>query len=68
MQSQSGHGCMYHGLVDGMNRQIPEIKATTMVDDRRLHAMGTETFRILEEAIKYRKTIDDEEVGNQFNS
>ena len=36
-----------------MNQQEPEIKATTMVDDRRLYAVGTENSRILEEAIEY---------------
>ena len=39
-------------------KQIPEINATTMVDDRRLYAVGTE---------KYKKKFD-EEVGNKFNS
>ena len=51
------------GWMDGMNRQIPEIKATTMVDDQRLYAVGTEKFKILEEAIEYTKKFD-EEVGN----
>ena len=36
----------------GMKQQVPEIKATTMVDDRRLYAVGTEKFKILQEAIE----------------
>ena len=48
--------------MDGMNQQVPQIKATTMVDDRRLYAVGTEQFRILQEAVEYTKTIDDEVV------
>ena len=48
-----------------MNQQVPEIKATTMFDDRRLYVAGTEKFRILEEAIEYTKKIED--VGNKFN-
>ena len=41
--------------VDGMNEQAPETRATTMVDDRKLYAVGTEKLRILEEAIDYTK-------------
>ena len=59
--------CITGLWMDGMNRQIPEIKATTMVDDRRLYAVGTEKFKILEEAIEYTKKFD-EEVGNKFNT
>ena len=40
-----------------MSQQVPEIEATTMVDDRRLYAVGTEKFRILEEAIEYTKMM-----------
>ena len=59
--------CITGLWMDGMNRQIPEIRTTTMVDDRRLHAVGTEKFKVLEEAIEYTKKFD-EEVGNKFNS
>ena len=59
--------CITGLWMDGMNRQIPEIKATTMVDDRRLYAVETEKFKILEEAIEYTKKFD-EEVGNKFNT
>ena len=52
--------------MDGMTLQVPEIKATPMVDDRRLYAVGTEKFRIIEEAIEYTK--NDEDVGRKFNS
>ena len=52
MQPQSCRSCMYHWLVNGWhNQQEPEITATTIVDDRRLYGVGTETFRILEEAM-----------------
>ena len=53
--------------MEGLIQLVPEIKATSMVDERRLHAIGTEKFRILEETIEYTKTYD-EEVGNKFNS
>ena len=53
--------------MNGRSPQVPEIKASKMVDDRRLCAVGTETFRILEKAIEYIKRFD-EEVGNQVNS
>ena len=33
--------------MEGLNQQVAEIKGTTMVDDRRLYAVGTEKFRIL---------------------
>ena len=38
--------------MEGMNEQVPEIKATTMVDDRMLYASETKNFRIFEEAIE----------------
>ena len=59
--------CITGLWMDGMNRQVPEVKATTMVDDRRLCAVGTEKFKVLEEAIEHTKKFD-EEVGNKFNS
>ena len=57
--------CITGLWMEGMNQQVPEIKATTMFDDRRLYVAGTEKFRILEEAIEYTKKIED--VGNKFN-
>ena len=36
----SRFACITGLWMDGMNRQIPEIKATTMVDNRRLYAVG----------------------------
>ena len=53
--------------MEGLDQQVPDIKDTTMVHDRRLYAVGTEKFRILEGVIEHTKTYD-EEVGNQFNS
>ena len=53
--------------MDGMSQQVPEIKGTTMVDNRRLYAVGTENFRTFEEAIEY-TTCFDEEVDNKFTS
>ena len=44
--------CIMGLWMDGVNRQIPEIKATMMVDDKRLYAVGTEKFKVLEEAIE----------------
>ena len=41
--------------MEGMNQQAPEIKATTMVDDRRLCVVSTEKFGILVEAIEHTK-------------
>ena len=54
--------------MEGMNQRIPEIKATTMVDDRTLCAVGTEKFRILEEAIECTQKIFDDDVGHKFNN
>ena len=59
--------CIVGLWMEGLNQQVPEIKATTMVDDRSLYVVGTERFRILEEAIEYTKTYD-EEVGKKFNN
>ena len=42
--------------MEGLNQQIPEVKATTMVDDGRLYAVETEKYRTHEEAVKHRKT------------
>ena len=53
--------------MDGMSQQVLEIKGTTMVDNRRLYAVGTENFRTFEEAIEYTTCFDDE-VGNKFTS
>ena len=41
--------CITGLWMGGTNQQVPEITATTMVDDRRLYAVGTEKFRILHE-------------------
>ena len=51
--------------MDGVNRQIPEIKATTVVDDRRLYAVGDGEVQSLEVAIEFTKQLH-EEVGNKF--
>ena len=59
--------CITGLWMDGTNRQIPESKATTMVDHRRLNAVGAEKFKVLEEAIEYTQKFD-EDVGNKFNS
>ena len=44
--------CIAGLWMDGMNQQVPDIKATTMVDDTSLYAVGTEKCRILEEVIE----------------
>ena len=39
--------CITGLWMDGMNRQIPEIKATTVVDDKRLYAGGRRSSKSL---------------------
>ena len=55
--------CIIGLWMEGLNQRVPEVKVTTMLDDRRLYAVGS----ILEKAIEYTKTYDDE-VGDKFNS
>ena len=62
MESSRDAAAVSSQWMDGLNQQVPEIKATTMVDDRRLYA-----FRVLGEAIAYIKKFD-KYVGKKFNS
>ena len=58
--------CITGLWMDGMNQEVSEIKATTMVDDRRMYVVGAEKARTLEEAIGNIK--HDEEVCDKFNN
>ena len=55
MPPPSCHGGITGLWMEGLNQQVPDIKATTMVDDNRLYVVGTENFRTFEEAIEYAK-------------
>ena len=52
--------------MDGTNQQVPDIKATTLVDDRRQYAVGTESSNFLRK--RSNTQFFYEEVGNKFNS